>query len=188
MYSHSLLFLQILVLALPDAVAAIRFTGIKHTSNTRIVRNYLDRLVPTSKNTILHELMGPNVGSDVNSYPPIILYAHFRTSPCRLRKPGVVLPVIPDPEQPEYTVYWLRDGCRIYHTWLNELAVPGPRDDPKLLRTLLDDSVHALVRTQHVVSLAGNVSTGGLEEAVFDMNLGKITNPVYRPGSPTAGE
>jgi len=65
--------------------------------------------------------------------------------------------------------------------------MPGPRDDPKLLRTLLDDSVHALIRTQHVVSLAGNVFTGGLEEAVFDINLGKITNPVYRPGSPAAG-
>jgi len=46
--------------------------------------------------------------------------------------------------------------------------------------------VHALVRTQHVVSLAGNVFTGGLEEAAFDINLGKITNPVYRPGSPAA--
>ena len=113
--------------------------------------------------------------------------AQFLTSPFRLPKPGVVIPVIPDPEHPEYTAYWLRDGCRIYHTWLNGLAVPGPRDDPKLLRTLLDDSVHALVRTQHVVSLAGNVFTGGLEEAVFDINLGKITNPVYRPGSPGAG-
>ena len=133
--------------------------------------------------------MGPKVGSDVNSYPPADhLIRSFLTSPFRLPKPGVVLPIIPDPDRPEYTVYWLRDGCRIYHTWLNELAVPGPRDDPKLLRTLLDDSAHALVRTQHVVSLAGNVFTGGLEEAAFDINLGKITNPDYRPGSPAAGE
>lgn len=65
--------------------------------------------------------------------------------------------------------------------------MPGPHDDTKLLRTLLDDSVHALVRTQHVVSLAGNVFTGGLEEAVFDIHLGKITDPASRPGSPAAG-
>jgi len=63
---YSLLFLQIFVLAIADAVVAIRFTGIKPTNNTRVVRNYLDRLVPASMNTILHELMGPKVGSDVN--------------------------------------------------------------------------------------------------------------------------
>lgn len=66
---YSLWSLQFLVLALADAVAAFRSTGIKHTSNTRVVRDYLDRLVPASKNAILHELMGPTVGSDVNSYP-----------------------------------------------------------------------------------------------------------------------
>ncbi|KAI9457901.1 Six-hairpin glycosidase-like protein, partial [Russula earlei] len=99
---------------------------------------------------------------------------------------GVIVPVIPDPELPEYTVYWVRDGCRIYHTWLDELTVSGRHDDTELLRTLLDDSVHALVRTQHVVSLAGNVFTGGLEEAVFDIHLGKLTNPAHRPGSPAA--
>jgi hypothetical protein len=65
--------------------------------------------------------------------------------------------------------------------------VPGPHDDTKLLRTLIDDSVRALVRTQQVVSLAGNVFTGGLEEAVFDIHLGKISDPGYRPGSPAAG-
>jgi len=65
--------------------------------------------------------------------------------------------------------------------------VPGSHDDTKLLRTLIDDSVRALVRTQQVVSLAGNVFTGGLEEAVFDIHLGKILDPAYRPGSPAAG-
>jgi len=64
--------------------------------------------------------------------------------------------------------------------------VTGPHDDTKLLRTLVDDSVRALVRTQQVVSLAGNIFTGGLEEAVFDIHLGKLTNPASRPGSPAA--
>jgi glucoamylase len=84
-------------------------------------------------------------------------------------------------------VFWLRDGCRVYHTWLNQLAVPGPNVDSGLLRPLVDDAVHALIRTQQVVSLAGNVFTGGLEEAVFDIHLGEIINPAYRPGSPAAG-
>ncbi|KAH9969242.1 hypothetical protein BGW80DRAFT_1562519, partial [Lactifluus volemus] len=52
-----------------------------------------------------------------------------------------------------------------------------PYDKTKFLRTLVDDSVHALVRTQHVVSFSGNVFTGGLEEPVFDIHLGKITDP-----------
>ena len=102
-------------------------------------------------------------------------------------QPGVIVPVIPDPKHPEYTVYWLRDGCRVYHTWFNELIMPLPHDDIKLLRTLVDDSVHGLVRTQHAVSLSGNVFTGGLEEPVFDIHLGKITNPASRFGSPAAG-
>jgi hypothetical protein len=38
-----------------------------------------------------------------------------------------------------------------------------------LLRALVDDGVHALIR-QQVVSLSGNVFTGGLEEPVFGIS------------------
>jgi hypothetical protein len=62
-----------------------------------------------------------------------------------------------------------------------------PYDKTKFLRTLVDDSVHALVRTQHVVSLSGNVFTGGLEEPVFNTHLEKITDPASRIGAPAAG-
>jgi glucoamylase len=86
-----------------------------------------------------------------------------------------MVPVVPDPEHPEYTAYWVRDACHVYYTWLNELTVSGPHDDTKLLRVLVDDGVHALIRTQQVVSLSGNVFTGGLKEPVFD-----ITNRVVR--------
>jgi glucoamylase len=98
-----------------------------------------------------------------------------------------MVPVVPDPEHPEYTAYWVRDGCRVYHTWLNELTVPGPHDDTTLLRALVDDGVHALIRTQQVVSLSGNVFTGGLEEPVFDIHLNKLSDPASRIGSPAAG-
>ena len=55
------------------------------------------------------------------------------------------------------------------------------------IRALLDDYVHALIRTQHVVNIAGNVFSGGLDEALFDVHLGVITNFTYRTGSPAAG-
>ena len=47
--------------------------------------------------------------------------------------------------------------------------------------------MHALIRTQHVVSPAGNIFTGGLEEALFDLRIGEVTTSDYRVGSPAAG-
>lgn len=55
------------------------------------------------------------------------------------------------------------------------------------LRAVVDDYVHALIRTQHVVSIAGNVFTGGLEEALFDLKIHEILNNNERIGSPAAG-
>ena len=124
--------------------------------------------------------------SHIPDRPTFILY-HGPTYLFHEPKPGVIVPVVPDSEHPEYTTYCLRDACLITHTWLNQLTEPGPHDDTKQLRSLVDDSVRALVRTQQVVSLAGNVFTGGLEEAFFDIHLGKITDPASRPGSPAAG-
>jgi glucoamylase len=181
--------LLISLFAVANRVAANQFPGIKHTSNTRAVHDYLDRLAPASKNAILHELMGPTVGSDVSSHlladhPMRLILTNFLYTSTQ---PGVIVPVVPDPEHPEYTAYWVRDGCRIYHTWLNELTVPGPHDDTKLLRALVDDGVHALIRTQQVVSLSGNVFTGGLEEPAFDIHLDMLSDPAFRIGSPAAG-
>jgi hypothetical protein len=55
------------VFAVANGVTAIQVPGIKHTSHTKSVHDYLDRLALTSKNVILQELMGPTVGSDVSS-------------------------------------------------------------------------------------------------------------------------
>ncbi len=95
-----------------------------------------------------------------------------------------MVPVVPDTELPEYPAYWVRDARRVYHTWLNELTVPGPHDDTKLLRALVVNGVHALISTQQAVSLSGDVFTRGLEEPVFDIHLNK---PASRIGSPAAG-
>lgn len=48
--------------------------------------------------------------------------------------------------------------------------------------------MRALVRSQQVVSIAGNVFTGGLDEPVFDIHVNAITDPTKRFGSPAAGE
>lgn len=61
-----LLPLLLSVFAFINGVAADQVAGIKHTSHTKAVHDYLDRLAPASKNAILHELMGPTVGSDVS--------------------------------------------------------------------------------------------------------------------------
>jgi glucoamylase len=95
----------------------------------------------------------------------------------------VVAAVIPDPNHPEFSVYWLRDACLVYHPWLNELTVFNDAS----LRPQMDDVVHALTRTQQVVSLAGNLYTGGIGEAVFDVKLNKLLDPKARIGSPAAG-
>jgi glucoamylase len=53
---------------------------------------------------------------------------------------------------------------------------------------MADDLTHALIRSQQVVSLAGNVYTGGIEEAVFYIHLEPIQDEKTRIGSPAAGE
>jgi hypothetical protein len=53
---------------------------------------------------------------------------------------------------------------------------------------MADDLTHALIRTQQVVSLAGNVLSGGMGEAVFDIKLNPIQSEDARIGSPAAGE
>ena len=72
-----------------------------------------------------------------------------------------------------------------YIAWIAELELSYEPNGT--LRALVDDSVHALIRSQHVVSIAGNIFTGGLEEALFDLHLAQITNNDLRIGSPAAG-
>ena len=47
--------------------------------------------------------------------------------------------------------------------------------------------MHALIRTQHVDNISGGTFTGGLDEALFTLQIGVIMNPDYRIGSPAAG-
>ncbi|KAI9437567.1 Six-hairpin glycosidase-like protein [Lactarius indigo] len=124
------------------------------------VAEYFSKLELVTKSTLLHDTTGPEAGADV----------------------GVVLAIIPDPNHPEFSVYWLRDACLVYNAWLNELTVFNDTG----LRRQVDDVVHALTRTQQVTSLSGNIFTGGIEESVFDLQINKILDPNARIGSPAA--
>ncbi|KAI0044584.1 glycoside hydrolase family 15 protein [Auriscalpium vulgare] len=122
------------------------------------VADYFSKLAPISRSVLLHNVTGPGAGAD----------------------PGVVAAIIPDPSIPEFNVYWVRDACLVYNVWLNELIALGD----KSLRPLMDDVTLALVRSQHVDSISGNIYNGGLEEPVFHLDLSFIRNASYRPDGP----
>ena len=67
---HPLLF--ILAVAVTHGLVASHSPSIKRTSNTGAVRDFLEKLLPTSKNALLHELMGPKVGADVSQSSSIL--------------------------------------------------------------------------------------------------------------------
>lgn len=80
-------------------------------------------------------------------------------------------------------MFWFRDAAFIWHIWLNRLIVTGDT----FFRPLVDDAVHAIIRSQHVSNLVGNVLSGGLAEGVYDLHIQKVVLPAARDGSPGGG-
>ncbi|KAI9449115.1 Six-hairpin glycosidase-like protein [Lactarius psammicola] len=156
--------LFIFAIAAAHTVVASCTTDISRTEQAKSVDAFLEKLHRVSNDTLFTKMMGTSIGAD----------------------PGVIVTTIPDPKEPAYTVWWLRDGCRLYHTLINELSVAPFNKNAEFLRRQIDDSVRALVRSQHVVSIAGNVLTGGLDEPVFDIHINAISDPGKRFGSPAA--
>lgn len=64
-------------------VAARHFASIMRTNNSGVVRDYFDKFLPTSKDVLLHQLMGPKVGADVN-HSSSLLTELFLVSPASL--------------------------------------------------------------------------------------------------------
>lgn len=58
--------LLILAAAVAQGATAGYSPSIKRTKNSGAVRDYLEKVLPTSKDVLLHELMGPKVGADVS--------------------------------------------------------------------------------------------------------------------------
>jgi hypothetical protein len=72
--SHALL----LILAVAMVAAAANSQSIKRTNNAGAVRDYLEKIVPVSKDVLLHELMGPKVGADVSKISTSLLNRMMR--------------------------------------------------------------------------------------------------------------
>jgi hypothetical protein len=177
----SLLFLALAVVN--HATVALSFVPINkysYTKRAESLSDYLDHLTPAAKYVLVNELAGPSIGADVKLPPSYWTCQTLTLS----SQPGVLITVLPEPDQPSYLIYWVRDALLAYHAWFIELVL-SPTN--QYIRALLDDYVHAIVRTQHVVNIAGNTFSGGLDEALFDLQLGVVTNPSYRIGSPAAG-
>jgi hypothetical protein len=58
----------------------------------------------------------------------------------------------------------------------------------KSLRSILDDSVHANLETQHVTSPSGNIFTGGLVEPKLRLGLDPDTGVMARPQNGKLGQ
>lgn len=70
MVLHPLLL--ILAAAVVHGVAAGYSPSIKRTNNAGAVRDYFEKVLPSSKDVLLHELMGPKVGADVSSHRTLL--------------------------------------------------------------------------------------------------------------------
>ena len=162
--------------------SSAKWTG--NANNNDQVLNYFGQLVPVVNDTILHKLGGPDIGADVNKHLLCAHQGHYLM--VSFSQPGVVLAIIPEAQYTSWATYWIRDASLVYHIWLNKLIVHGDNGHWHV-RALVDDAVHALIRTQHVSNLAGNVLTGGLAEAVYDRRISKLLDPLSRSGSPVAG-
>ena len=170
-----------MALATTIGVVANPFTNTKYAESAK-VHAYLDSLYPVALDVLAHQVGGPSIGADVS--PLHYLVTRPSSSTLMLHcQPGVLVTLIPEGAHPSYNIYWLRDACLGYIAWLAELEIKPNAT----LRALVDDSVHALIRTQSVASIAGNIFTGGLEEALFDLHIAQITDNNLRIGSPAAG-
>ena len=58
--------LLILAAVVAHGVTAGYHPIIKRTKNSGAVHDYLEKVLPTSKDVLLHELMGPKIGADVS--------------------------------------------------------------------------------------------------------------------------
>ncbi|KAI0246447.1 hypothetical protein BJV78DRAFT_1356153 [Lactifluus subvellereus] len=107
----------------------------------------------------------------LDSLVPVALdvLAHQIGGPSIGTDPGVLIALIPEEAHPDSNICWLRDACVGYIAWLAELGLK-PNE----------------TASQHVISMAGNIFTGRLEEALFDLHVAQITVSDERIRSPAA--
>ncbi|KAF9454874.1 carbohydrate-binding module family 20 protein [Macrolepiota fuliginosa MF-IS2] len=91
-------------------------------------------------------------------------------------KAGVII-ASPSTSNPDYLYTWTRDAALVFKT-LTQLYASS---QDATLRTTLDDYVAAQTTLQQVSNPSGTVSTGGLGEPKFNVNLTAFTGAWGRP-------
>ncbi|KAI0064145.1 hypothetical protein BV25DRAFT_346927 [Artomyces pyxidatus] len=127
-----------------------------------------------------HSFLGQCLASDIEYYiatqTPISEDGLFNNTGIRTgAAPGVVA-VSTQIGIPEIAYTWIRDAAHIYDFWINHLTLGDTT-----LRPVLDDMVVVLIKTQNVRSPSGNVTSGGLAEPRFHLDLSPDLGPFSRP-------
>ncbi|PPR00430.1 hypothetical protein CVT24_004491 [Panaeolus cyanescens] len=91
-------------------------------------------------------------------------------------KAGVVI-ASPTTHDPDYVYTWSRDSALVFKGLVDEFT----RGEDDSYRQLIDDYVAAQAILQHVANPSGNVSTGGLGEPKFNIDLTAFTDGWGRP-------
>jgi len=89
---------------------------------------------------------------------------------------GVVI-ASPSSTDPNYLYTWVRDSSLVFKCLIDQYTT----GEDTTLRTLIDEFLGAESKLQQVTNPSGNVSTGGLGEPKFNIDLTAFTGPWGRP-------
>ncbi|KAJ3809548.1 glycoside hydrolase family 15 protein [Lentinula aff. lateritia] len=93
--------------------------------------------------------------------------------------PGIAI-ASPSTSNPNYMYSWTRDAALIFKVIVDHYArSPAPRD--MSLRNLIDSYADAQSKLQEVENPSGNITTGGLGEPKFNIDLTAFTGSWGRP-------
>ncbi|KAJ3506296.1 hypothetical protein NLJ89_g6948 [Agrocybe chaxingu] len=91
-------------------------------------------------------------------------------------KAGIVI-ASPSTSDPDYLFTWTRDSSLVFKTVIDQFT----RGEDNTLRTTIDDFLAAQATLQQVSNPSGTVSTGGLGEPKFNIDMTAFTGSWGRP-------
>ncbi|KAG6889108.1 hypothetical protein C0995_003677 [Termitomyces sp. Mi166 len=91
-------------------------------------------------------------------------------------EPGIVI-ASPSTSDPDYLYTWTRDSALVFQTLIDQFTLG--QDDT--LRPLVNSYVGAQTVLQHVSNPSGNITTGGLGEPKFNIDMTAFTGSWGRP-------
>ncbi|KAJ3747498.1 glycoside hydrolase family 15 protein [Lentinula detonsa] len=93
-------------------------------------------------------------------------------------KPGIVV-ASPSTSNPDYLYSWTRDSALVFKTIVDHYISSSHKNVS--LRVLIDDYAHAQTQLQEVGNPSGNITTGGLGEPKFNIDLTAFEGSWGRP-------